>query len=69
MRRIDGMDLEDEIGNALKRRVGFQGGDHILRRANMDIERPDEISVLVLATLWPLAMKRSALRRSPISAK
>ena len=44
MRRIDRMDLHGEIGGARERAVGSQRGDHLVRRADMDVHRGDQVA-------------------------
>ena len=43
MRRIDRMNLEHQVGHPLQRRVGAERGDDVVRRADMHIERGDQL--------------------------
>jgi hypothetical protein len=43
MGRVGRMDLEDEIGHAIKGAVGAQGRNHIVRRSDMHVERRDQL--------------------------
>ena len=43
MRRVDRMDLEDEVGHAIERAVGAQGSDHVVGRSDMHVERRDKL--------------------------
>ena len=42
MRRVDRMDLEDEVGDAIERSVGAQGSDHVVGRSDVHVERHDK---------------------------
>ena len=43
MRRVDRMDLEDEIGDPVERAVGAERGNHVFRRSEMDVKRRNEL--------------------------
>ena len=43
MRRVDRMDLEDEVGDVIERSVGAQGSDHVVGRSDVHVERRHEL--------------------------
>jgi Arc/MetJ family transcription regulator len=43
MRRVDRVDLEDEIGHAVERAVGAQGRNHVVRHSDVHVERRDQL--------------------------